>query len=598
MKTKNIFLYLISAVAFLFVTACNDDAFLEERSETSFTLAEAFLVSSQVNDCIAEWYYRHKEVRFPLYDADTFLGGGLGTDISDARGTGPTFYSNFANWSPALNRTQLVFTRLYGMVAQGNLILAGAEKVRWANEEEKTQAIAQANFFLGYTYLLLGELYGGVPIIKKYTEVPQYNFLRDSRKDTYLYAIENLEKAAPKLTDHQKPGRPGKGAAYHYLAEAYLALANDQHDATEYLDKSIAAAGEVMKYHSLMKARFGTRANSASTVKHNDIAAYYPGGDVYFDLFQRNNFDYEEGNTESLWVDQNSIDIYEKYGSHGTHLRTARYHGFVPASLRWKPEWVQKGAKAGPWVSGIGTDKYGLGLEISAYMGGRGMGAIFPTVHANKTVWKDCGSDIRNNSLNIRRAFKVLDPLHSLYGFELTEDNMADYLTDVTIRTNNYYHSVYTKLCPIDDYGYDGLVSGKSNRIEVFTDFYITRLAETYLLRAEAKLRKGDKTGAAADINEIRGRANAPLVAAADVDIDYILDERIRELYGEELRWNTLLRMGGNIPKNRITKYSRASEEATYAFTIPLWDDFLFPIPQDVIDSNLDAVMEQNPGWN
>jgi hypothetical protein len=116
------------------------------------------------------------------------------------------------------------------------------------------------------------------------------------------------------------------------------------------------------------------------------------------------------------------------------------------------------------------------------------------------------------------------------------------------------------------------------------------------LLRAEAKLRKNDLTGAAAEINEIRGRANAPLVTASDVTIDYILDEQIRELYGEERRWNTLLRMGGNIPNDRITK------QTFWIVDNPTWSgslgaDWLFPIPQSIIDSNLDAVIEQNPSW-
>ena len=62
-------------------------------------------------------------------------------------------------------------------------------------------------------------------------------------------------------------------------------------------------------------------------------------------------------------------------------------------------------------------------------------------------------------------------------------------------------------------------------------DWYVIRLAETYLLLAEAYLNKGDKASAADAINVVRARAKAPLCTAADVTIDYILDERARELY-------------------------------------------------------------------
>ena len=65
------------------------------------------------------------------------------------------------------------------------------------------------------------------------------------------------------------------------------------------------------------------------------------------------------------------------------------------------------------------------------------------------------------------------------------------------------------------------------------------RIAETYLIRAEAYLALGEKSKAAADINVLRDRANASYCTAADIDIDYILDERARELLGEENRWIT-----------------------------------------------------------
>lgn len=54
-------------------------------------------------------------------------------------------------------------------------------------------------------------------------------------------------------------------------------------------------------------------------------------------------------------------------------------------------------------------------------------------------------------------------------------------------------------------------------------DWYMLRIAETYLIRAEAYLALGEKSKAAADINVLRDRANASYCTAADIDIDYIL---------------------------------------------------------------------------
>ena len=68
--------------------------------------------------------------------------------------------------------------------------------------------------------------------------------------------------------------------------------------------------------------------------------------------------------------------------------------------------------------------------------------------------------------------------------------------------------------------GTDKHVDGDYRRYD--PDWYVIRLAETYLLLAEAYLNKGDKASAADAINVVRARAKAPLCTAADVTIDYI----------------------------------------------------------------------------
>ena len=114
-------------------------------------------------------------------------------------------------------------------------------------------------------------------------------------------------------------------------------------------------------------------------------------------------------------------------------------------------------------------------------------------------------------------------------------------------------------------------------------------------------MRKGDNANAAADINVLRNRAQCGyLVTAGDVDLDLILAERARELFFEEWRWCTLLRMGGAVALDQINKYSyfAGTENEFYrgANAQPSgWN--IFPIPQETIDANLDAVLEQNPGW-
>ena len=70
------------------------------------------------------------------------------------------------------------------------------------------------------------------------------------------------------------------------------------------------------------------------------------------------------------------------------------------------------------------------------------------------------------------------------------------------------------------------------------------RLAETYLLLAEAYLRQNMPDKAADAVNEVRRRAKVADVSDDEMTMDYLLDERIRELYGEESRRFTLVRTG------------------------------------------------------
>lgn len=130
-----------------------------------------------------------------------------------------------------------------------------------------------------------------------------------------------------------------------------------------------------------------------------------------------------------------------------------------------------------------------------------------------------------------------------------------------------------------------------------YVDQYMFRLSETYLLRAEAYIGLGDKDKAAADINVVRARAHAKLVDASKVDIDYLLDERMRELGIEEKRRLTLMRMGKLYDRvmkcnpyyaNPKTNGDGLGMQKTYE---------LWPIPQSAIEANNGAVLEQNPGY-
>lgn len=596
MKTKK-YIFIAAAASMLgMTTSCDDEGFLTEKPKTIYTTDNSYETIDQVKACITNLYIH---IRY-WYQQDYFLKG-LGTDVLDTpyfRSTG-NGYCNFANWSSTNSSSNKIYDAMFQMVNYANQSLEGYNKegLPWESEAQRSEAYGEIMFFRGYGYLTMGELFGGVPLVDQFYQTLKLDFVRSSREETYNFAITDLEAAAAALPDYpSEAGRVSKGVAYHFLAEAYLALATIKSNDTECLRKSIEYADKVMALHPLMTERFGTRSIPGGGTTKNGIAAYYEDGNVFFDLFQQGNYDYAEGNTEALWTLQNDYTVYHEYGGNN-FVGYPREMSPVLRDVVWKTEYAENGAAAGPWAGNIDESVY-PGGNVSAYVGGRGVANMAPTTYVISDVWEgDYEDDIRNAPCNIRRQFVCMDTKHSMYGKPVPYE-MLDYNTQKITE----FFPVWTKLAPIDDWGYDDLADG-GNRSNMYCDQYAHRSAETLLLRAEANLRAGDKGAAATDINKLRNRAQCTKLATADeITLQYILDERVRELFGEERRWATLLRMGNE-------GIESLNNHAMYIADQPFWGGYfksdkaqvtrwnLFPIPQTVIDTNTGAVIEQNSGW-
>jgi hypothetical protein len=157
---------------------------------------------------------------------------------------------------------------------------------------------------------------------------------------------------------------------------------------------------------------------------------------------------------------------------------------------------------------------------------------------------------------------------------------------------------------------YTAPVIANGDKDGCYQDIVYLRLADTYLLYAEALMKDGKTDEAAEWINKVRRRSHAVDITAADVTaggLDLILDERSRELLSEEERRETLIRVsqenGGderavdNYFKRRMRQLNEiAGRDARGMndYDTPV----LFPIPQEFIDSNTGRQLENNPGYN
>ncbi len=135
------------------------------------------------------------------------------------------------------------------------------------------------------------------------------------------------------------------------------------------------------------------------------------------------------------------------------------------------------------------------------------------------------------------------------------------------------------------------------NQVSSGRDFVILRLAEMYLIRAEAEMYLDDKQAAAEDLNTVRRRAAIPgherdmEITAADVDIDFILDERGRELCSEMTRWYDLKRTGKLV--ERVQKYNPDAADNIKSYHM------YRPIPTATLDATTNKdEFGQNEGYN
>jgi hypothetical protein len=401
----------------------------------------------------------------------------------------------------------------------------------------------------------LNILFGGVPLVLEEITEPKRDFVRATEEEIWAQCVTDLTYAAENLPDvtDVEDGRLTKAAANHLLSEIYIIQ-------KEY-DLAISTASLVIddSNYALMTERFGSRVDES--------------GDVYWDLFRRGNQNRNEGtNTESIWVQQYEYQV--------AGINTKSNWFLIPRY--WKL-----------------TDRDGnlLFVGYTNDYGGFGGGWACPNDYYLYDIWEDDTADIRNSDYNIVRDIAANNTESAYYGQNILESDAFD--EDEQTALQRDWRPLVAKVAPMGNFPDDivldeetGLLSSES--MYCYTDHYIFRLAETYLLRAEAYFLAGDADLAAEDINVIRARANADAISSEDVDLDFILDERARELGWEEVRMLTLMRMGKFV--ERTNKYN-PMHNGTYDDNQLLDYHELWPIPYEEIESNTEAVLEQNPGY-
>ncbi|MEQ9290183.1 MAG: RagB/SusD family nutrient uptake outer membrane protein [Cyclobacteriaceae bacterium] len=435
-----------------------------------------------------------------------------------------------------------VWNWLYEIVNASNTIINRAENGENLNitSEKLNRVIGEARTIRAWAYRHLTFLFGDVPLVIEEStgENIRLDWERTALPTVREQMKKDLEFGAQYLPeDHINDGKIVRAVAQHYLTEL-LIMEGDFQKAIEVALLAINGPKQ------LVTARYG-------------VASGNPGT-PYTDMFISGNSNPSEGNTEALWVFQNEFEVE---GGQGHNIMR-----------RWLMSEYSSTSGGAP------------GIAVTLDRGGRGQTRLSATkfmldLYGSRDTSNDLlVNDDRGGEYAWRTYFIVKDEDPSSSGnvgdkilLDFSpEDPMGDRFRPYT-RKWDWTHDI-------------NLRESRS-----FNDQVYLRLADTYLLLAEAYFKNGDVNSAALYINEIRTRANAPQISPGDVTLDFILDERARELFSEEQRRYTLLRNEKWI--ERVNLYNaNASGKVVDR-------DKLYPVPQSFIDANLDRQIENNAGY-
>ncbi|MCD8042873.1 MAG: RagB/SusD family nutrient uptake outer membrane protein [Tannerellaceae bacterium] len=427
-----------------------------------------------------------------------------------------------------LDRTNSIWyfwKETYKGIMYANTILQYVDGIDALDEETKNIYKGRAYFHRSFRYLALVFQFGDVPLVTKLLEVPKNNY-RSTKRDAILQMlVHDMEFAiewVPDQADMDLIGMVNKGACRMLLAKCYLAI-GEYAKAKEQTDILIDRSG-----YSLMTEPFGTF-NQGGEPETWPITR-----NVIWDLHRAEN-KLIGANKEVILGMPNRGAAVEAF----TTMQTMR----ILYPFLFNDQVMDKDKKQALLNIRRNSSDYDPQYDYMRAFG-RGISTFRPTYFSTHSLWwvngvEDTG-DLRHRSDvgNWVRMidYKINNKESAEFGQNLTLAH-KELCTDTIRRWYDVPHYKFWLDDPVNEAnisGSDGL-RGATNGGNA--DWYLYRLAEAYLLRAEAKyyINENDPT-IKDDLNIIRRRAQCAQLYEGTVTIGDIMNERARELYWEEWR--------------------------------------------------------------
>ena len=563
MKNFKIILIVLISISTLIISC---EKYLEEDVRHQIT-ADALYPTSQGAEALVNACY--SPLRFWYGEEESILFGETATDLFTA-GDG-TLSNEFSFYGPSLNGSSKIvetFWRyFYTALNFTNTAIARVPVSELGNDIKRTRE-GEIHFLRALYLWHIVEIWGGVHFTTEESKGVVLTANRTPVETFYNQIFEDLRIAENQLPETQEDyGRATVWAARAMLARMYL-YRKDYENAYKYAKMVMDGPFELVE--------------------------------SYADLFDIANDEYSSTNKEAIW----SVI----YATNSEVLNLA-----IPeAESQDQTNWPQRSGNNLHLfflsyyknITVQGKSPLTVTLEY-----GRSFVRFMPTLYCLDLYDEDIDSRYFSCFQSI---YRVNNPDADLSGTSLAMGDTACYMTKDTIPQavkDNAPYNIYDRYTVYNEDGtpkirnafmsmikFQDPTRANSGDAHSGRDVFVFRLAEMYFIAAEAQMYMGNNDLAADYLNDVRWRAGYPgrkdemLISPADVNLDFILDEKGREFLGEYIRWFDLKRTGKLVERVRLHNPDAAPNIQEY--------HTLRPIPQTQLDAitNKDE-FTQNPGY-
>jgi hypothetical protein len=471
----------------------------------------------------------------------------------------------------------------------------------------KTRLLGEAHFLRALNYFTLVQTFGDVTLSLHENQGVVATAERAPAADVYKAIIEDLDSAVVMLPPAQADlGRATRGAALTLRSKVYLTRA--------YRDYSPGKQADLQKALDDAKAVIGSGTYTLEPVFADLWCVARPADPNRTGYCE--NTGYSQNKKEFIFTVQFSYDLTQydagdqydylhliylsQYDNNGIWAGTPRdlnngrpFRRTMPTQYElslWN-KWL--GAPGASDVLDTRFDGSFQTVWIATLNGVRNPAGTCPACTSNGVVNAgDTAAFLPN--YQVTNAFRQSKPYVILTTCPAGQADPTVYCGDRNNANDGYTNwQRYPSLKKFQDNLRANLTAQEGGKVQV-----VYRLGEVYLLAAEADIGLGNTSEAAQMVNVLRVRAASPAhkaennVTAGQMTLDFLMDERERELAGEFNRWYDLVRPGAQYFVDRVKRYNPHA-----APNIAL-KHALRPIPQSQIDGVIVGTpYPQNPGY-